>query len=53
MIADAARCWLDVPEVKFRYRVMSRQREIDFGKRLMTPDEARLLLGEKPPPAEG
>ena len=28
MIADAARCWLDVSEVKLRYRVVSRQCEL-------------------------
>lgn len=48
MIADAARCWLDVPDVKLRYRVVSRQAEIEFGKKFMTPEEARLFLGAKP-----
>ena len=48
MIADAARCWLDVPEVKLRYRVTSRQSEIEFAKKFMTPDEARRFLGVKP-----
>ncbi|MBR4258452.1 MAG: hypothetical protein IKQ17_05440 [Kiritimatiellae bacterium] len=48
MIADAARCWLDVPDVRLRYRIVSRQGEIDFGNRFMTPEEARLLLGAKP-----
>ena len=48
MIADAARCWLDVPEVKLRYRVMSRQSEIEFGNKLMTPEEAHAVLGVKP-----
>ena len=48
MIADAARCWLDVPEVKFRYRVMSRQSEIEFANKLMTSEEARMILGVKP-----
>ena len=48
MIADAARLWLDVPEVKLRYRVMSRQNEIDFGKKFATPEEAQLFLGVKP-----
>lgn len=48
MIADAARCWLDVPDVKLRYRVTTRQSEIDFGRKLMTPEEARMVLGERP-----
>ena len=43
MIADAARVWLDVPDIKLRYRIMSRQSEVDFGKKLMTPDEARIF----------
>ena len=48
MIADAARCWLDVPEVRLRYRVTSRQSEIEFAKKLMSPEEARAVLGAKP-----
>ena len=50
MIADAARGWLDVPEVKLRYRVVSHQSEIEFGKKFMSPEEARLFLAKRPRP---
>lgn len=44
MIADAARGWLDVPEVNLRYRVVSRQKEIEYGMRFSTPEEALAVL---------